>query len=659
MTILLAIFAILPQNYLNMLMTGDFDGAVKYCEEMIVKDNGPAWKIELGDVYYYGPENYDQAADIYAAVLKDKKQKDGTVHYRYGLTLERKEDFLNAAKQYEIVATQFRKPPFDSFSLTGVERCFKKNYQDVVASVNGYNITRLELDEQLAKASPYSPKDEKGVLENLILGRLLYINALKYDAKGVEYYRTALPGVKRNLLIEEVRLALVVAKSHPTENEMKAYYKKNKQFYKLAEEIKGREIIVESESLARYILDTLKKDMSCFDTLVQRYSVAASKASNGNMGLVYKGTKPKEVETPLFAAKLNVPVGVIPSESKFGVYIVSQHLPDRYRDYKDVRSQIESSVYAENVKKVDDKLLKDLKAKVQIQMFKDSIVSNESLLVASRVVARFNGRDITWAEVDRRNIEQPSFAKVDMGKPDDVEKSISIMMDEMVKLEVAIRNKYYLNESYFTNLQDQERKLMEQTLYNRIVIEGVKIDSAEIAVFYNEHREDYKVWEAVDCQELVVKNMKLAETLRKQVLSDPALLDTLVKEYSIAPSKIRYGKTGSLRKGTKPKAFEDIVYKLKPGNISRVFAYDDTSYAFVKLVNYTPTTYRSFEEVKPYIESNLRREKQSKIAGDFLAKIRAEADIKIFLPEPAPTPVPGPPTNPTSPMNPVPMPKKN
>jgi len=653
MTIMLAILAILPQNYMTLLLSGDFDGAVKYCEGMILKDKTPAWKIELGDVYYYGLENYDKAADLYAGVLKAYKQKDGAVHYRYGLTLERKEDFLNAAKQYEIVATQFRKLPLDSFSLTGVERCFKKNYQDIVATINGYNITRLELDEQMAKASPFAPKDEKAILDNIILERLLYINGLKYDAQGVEYYKVTLPGIKRNLLLEEVRLALVVAKAKPTEKEMKAYYKKNKQFYKLPEEIKGKEIIVDSENLAKSILDSLTKDPTVFDSLVQRYSVAPSKGSNGNMGIVYKGTKPKEVETPLFAAKLNVLSGIIPSENKFGIYIVNQHLPDRYREYKDIKSQIEASVNAENVKNIEEKLVRDLKAKAQIEIFKDSISGNESLLVASRAVARFNGWNITWADVDKRNIEQPTFAKVDMGKPDDVIKVLNIMTDEMLKLDVAIRNKYFLNESYFTNLRDQERRLMEQSLYNRIVIEGVKIDSVEIAAFYKEHREDYKIWESVECQELVVKDMKLAGTLRKQVLSDPALLDTLVKQYSIAMSKLRYGKTGSLRRGTKPKTFEDIVYKLKVGDISRVFAYDDTSYAFVKLLNSTPPAYRSFEEVRPYIETNLRREKSSKVANDFLARIRAEADIKILLPETIPA------VEPTPPVPPEPAPLKH
>jgi parvulin-like peptidyl-prolyl isomerase len=642
-------------------MSGDFDGAVKYCEEMISKDKSPAWKIELGDLYYYGPEKYDKSKDLYAGVIKDYKQKDGSVYYRYGLTLEQTEDFLNAAKQYEIVATQFRKPPLDSFSLTGVERCFKKNYQDIVATINGYNITRLELDERIAKASPFGPKDEKAILDNIILERLLYINALKYDASGVEFYKLTLPGIKRNLLLEEVRLALVVAKAKPTEKETQAYYKKNKQFYKLNEEVRAKEIIVDSENLARFILDTLTKNPAAFDSMVQRYSVAPSKGSNGNMGLVYRGTKPKEVETPLFAAKPNVLIGVIPSENKYGIYIVNQHLPDRYREYKDVKTQIEASVNAENVKKIDDKLLKDLKAKAKVEIYKDSIVKNESLLVASCIVATFNGRNLTWTDVDRRNIEQPTFAKVDMGKPDDVIKSINIMADEMVKLEVALRNKYYLNESYFTSLQEQKRRLLEQALYNRIVIEGVKVDSAEIASFYNEHREDYKIWEAVECQEIVVRDMKLAETLRKQVLSDPALIDTLVKQYSIAPTKNRYGKTGSLRKGTKPKAYENVAYKLKVGDVSRVFAFDDTSYAFIKLVSHTPPGYRSYEEVRPYIETNLRREKQTKIANDFLAKIRAEADIKIFLPEPPPVnPEPVTPVTPEPlPVNPEPAPHKN
>ena len=665
MTLLLTLFALLPQNYVNLLLARDFNGAVKYCEEMITKDKSPTWRIELGDAYLYGLEDFAKAADVYAGILKDYKQKDGSVYYRYGLTLEHNEDFLNAAKQYEIVATRYRKAPLDSFALTGVERCFKKNYQDIVATINGYNITRLELDDRLATPSAYATKDEKAILDNIILERLLYINGLKYGAREVEYFKLTIPTTQRNLLLEELRANLVVIKAKPTEKQLRAYFNKNRQFYKLQEEIHGKEIVVESESLVKFLLDSLTKDEASFDTLAKLYSTAPTRNAGGNMGIVYKGTKPKEIEPALFAAKVNVLTGPLPQENKkFGIYLVTQHLPEHLRAYKDCRTQLESSVNAENVRTLDDKLLKDLRAQARIEVFKDSIAVNESLLTPTRVIGQINGLAITWADADRRNIEQPSFAKVDMGKPDDVVKIFNIMADDLLKLNVALRNKYFLYEGYYTQLKERERQLMEQTLYNKIVLDAVKIDSTAIAAFYQQHKEEYKVFESVDCQELVVKDRKLAENFRKQVLIDPTQFDTLIRINSIATSKLRYGKTGPLRRGAKSKVFEDIVYKLKPDEFSRVFAYDDTSWGFVKLLKYTPTTYRTFAEVKPYIETTLRNEQRGNLANSFLAKIRAEANIKILLPEVPPEgqPAPGPegekkegePTNP----HPVIEPKK-
>lgn len=323
---------------------------------------------------------------------------------------------------------------------------------------------------------------------------------------------------------------------------------------------------------------------------------------------------------------------------------MTQRLPERLRAYKDIRSQLEASVNGENVKTIDDKLLQNLKAHGHIEVFKDSIAVNESLLTPTRVIGNVNGLAITWDVVDRRNIEQPGFAKVDMGKPDEVVKVFNTMADELLKLNVALHNKYFLYEGYYTQLKERERQLMEQALYNKIVLDAINVDSTAIAAFYEQHKEEYKVFESVDCQEMVVKDRKLAENLRQQVLIDPSRFDTLVRINSIAASKLRYGKTGSLRRGAKSKTFENIVYKLKPDELSRVFAYDDTSWGFVKLLKYTPTTYRAFAEVKPYIETNLRREKQGNLANDFLAKIRAEADIKILLPAAPPEgqPAPGP-----------------
>lgn len=641
MSLIFILLSLLPQDYLNLLLAGDYPAAIQYCERMAARDKGPFWKIELGDIYFDKLGNYDQAAEIYAGILKDYKQKDGSVHYRYGLALERKEDFLAAARQYEIVATQFRKDPaLDSFSLKGVERCFKKNYQDLVATVDGYNFTRLELDERMTSGSPFGPKDEKAILDQMILERLLFVNGMKHQAYENEWFKREAAKIRRNLLMDEVRANLVVARAKPTDKQIKAYFKKNRDLYKLQEEIRGKEIVVESESLALFLRDSLVRDTAAFDTLVKLYSKATTAGNAGNMGIVFKGTKPKPIEDVIFSLPAHTLSPVVPHDGKFGIYYVTEHKMPRYRRLEEVRTQVEASVNAENVKDLEIKLNKDLKARALIEKYPDSIAVNETLMVASRIVARLNGLPITWEDVDRRNIDQPAFGRVDMAKPEEVMKVLDLLIEELLKITVAEQNKYFLNETFFTSFHERKRQLLEQALYTKVVIEAVTVDSAEIAQYYRDHHEDYKIFEMADCQELVVRSRKLAEDLRKQVIAEPEKFDTLIQQYTIAPTKVRYGKTGNLRRGMKSKAFENAVFKLKPGSFSNVFAYDDTSYAFVKLLKYTPPGYRTYEEVKPWIETTIRREKQNKIAEEFLNRIKAEAKIEIFLTASATEPAP-------------------
>ncbi len=643
MNLILILFAILPQDYVNLLLAGDYPAAIQYCEKMTARDKGPSWKIELGDLYFDKMGQYDQAVEIFTGIIKDHKQKDGSVHYRQGLVLERKEDFLGAARQYEIVATQFRKDPvLDSFALKGVERCFKKNYQDIVATIDGYNFTRLELDDRMTTGSPFGPKDEKAILDQMILERLLYVNALKYQAYENVWYKRETAKIRRTLLMDEVRANLVVAKATPTEKQIKAYFNKNRDFYKLQEEIRGKEIVVESESLARYLRDTLVRDTAAFDSLAKQYSAAPTAGNAGNMGIVYRGTKPKPIEDAIFTLAVRTVSNLVPHENKFGIYFVTDHKLPRYRTLKEVRTQVEASVNAENVKDLEVKLLNDLKAKALIVKYPDSIAINETLMVAKRIIGRLNGMPITWEDVDNRNIDQPSFGRVDMAKPDEVMKVMDILIEELLKTGVAERNKYFLYETFCTTFQERKRQLLEQALYTKIVLDAITVDSAEISQYYKDHHEDYKIFEMADCQELVVKDRKLAENLRGQAVAAPERFDTLIEQNSISPTRVRFGKTGNLRRGMKSKTFDAVAFKLKPGTFSSVFAYDDTSYAFIRVLKYTPAGYRTYEEVKPWIETTIRRDKQGQTANDFLARIRTEAKIEIFLTEPAPAPTPEP-----------------
>ncbi|UCG93392.1 MAG: peptidyl-prolyl cis-trans isomerase [candidate division WOR-3 bacterium] len=639
MALLFALLISLPQDYIDLLMQGKYEEAIAYCNEMISKPQAGAgcfllsglngkktymWELEKGDIYFNKLAQLDSAAQIYQKIIDAYQQKDGWVYYRLAQVFEMKEDFLNAAKAYEIVATRFRTPPLDSFSLTGVERCFKKNYQDFVATIDDYNITRLELDEQM-KRTLFGKKDVQSVLDRMITERLIYTNAIKENVQDTEFFKENIASKKRSFLVDEVRESDIVSKSIPTEKEMKKYYKDNKENYKLREEVRGKEIVVDSDSLAQFILDSLKIDAASFDTLAKLYSTAANRNSGGNMGIVYRGTKPAPVDSMLFRAEMNTVTDIVPYDDKFGIYIVTEHNPKRYRDFEEVKTSIEAAAKTEKLRAIEKEFSQRLRSGAQIEIYEEPQDS---------VIAVVNGRLILRSDIERLQETHPQFAKMNLTDSVEFKKAIDKYIDEELQVEWAEQHKYFLNDSYFTKLQAALTELMSRGLYIKVVVEAVSVDSEEVKDYYTEHKDDFKIPESVRAREIVVEERELAQQIRNVLLKNPTAFDSLAKTHSIGAAKSRGGSLGLVRRGMKPKKFDDVVFTLRAGEMSRVFSADDKKYTIVVVDEYNPETYRPFEEVQQHIEANLLRQKQGQVVNEFLATIREEADIQIFLEEP-------------------------
>ena len=634
MNVLLLLLMALPQDYINLIMNGRYGDAIDYCDMMIEKGKKvDSWRLEKGDIYLDKIGDYDAAIEIYSDLISDTKQKDGWLYYRLALAQEMSEDYLNAAKSYEIVATQYREPPLDSFALSGVERCFKKNFQDYVASIDGYTITRLELDEQVASASRITPKDEASILDRMILQRIIYASAVKHGIRETEFFREGLRPRRKRLLIEEIRANDIMKKAKPTEKEMEKYYKKNKENYLIKEQVRAREIVVESDSLAQIILDSLQEDIGRFDTLAKEYSIALSKRSGGNMGTVYKGSQSEPVDEALFKADLNQLIGPVQFDGKFGIYIVTEHTPQEYRDFERVKNTIEATLRTEKYKKLEDDFLKKLVKKARIKVYVDSL-SDSAATVEDTVVATVNGREILASTVRAKSEERGRLAQASLSDPKVFKELLDNIVEEDLQIEYAERNKYFLNDGYVVGLKDVIRELMEGGLYRKIVIEGAVVDPQEVRDFYEEHKEEFKVPESVQCQEIVVSSKKLADELHGLLLKEPEKFDSLARVHSIVSSSKKGGDTGKIVRNTRSQIFDSIVFNIDVGTISKVFSVDDSTYTIVKLNEHNPTTYRPLDEVSEHIEARLLRQRQREVADAFLTEIKDEADIEIFLEKP-------------------------
>ncbi len=653
MLLLFALFLTLPQDYVNLVMDGKYDEAIVYCDKMITKSSGATsfkWQMEKGDLYFDKLHDLDEAVEIYQHLVDSYPAQGGfwifskrhsypdlgLMYLRLGQALEMHEDYLNAAKTFEVVATRFRTPPLDSFALNGVERCFKKNYQDYVATIDGYNITRLELDEKSSGGSPYMKRDEKTVLDQMILERLIFANAVKYKIQETDFFKENIADRRRVVMLEEVRQSDIIATATPTASEMKQFYRERIEDYKAKEEVRGKEIVVESDSLARFILDSLKKDLASFDSLAKKYSTANSRNSGGNMGAVNRGVKPKPVEDAIFAAKPKTLTDIVQFDNNFGIYLVTEHLPERYRTFEEVKGQVESLVKVENTKMREQELMNRLRAKSKIQYFnEETVIPIDSMAAYSDLLfVVLNNRKLTMKNLEKTNQNQPTFARLDLTKPNERKQLLKTMVDQELQLEWAEKNKYFLHDGYFNRMHDEITGLMDRGLYMKIVVEGVKVDSQEVMDYYKKHREEFKIPESIRGKEITVNSKTLANELYNMLVQIPGRIDSLAKEHSTAPTKRSGGDTGMLRKGMRPKAFDDVIFKMKPGELSKVFALNDTAYCMVELLEHTPERFQTVEEVYQRLDATLLREKQRKTADDFIAGIKSEANVQILLDKP-------------------------
>jgi len=647
MFIIFALFFALPQEYVNLVMNEQYEEAIEYCEGMIRKNKNPhQWKLEMGDIYYDRLLDFDKASEIYQDVVENYKHRDGWAHYRLAQILEIQEDYLNSAKMYEIVATRFRKVPLDSFSLSGVERCFRKNYQDYVAVVDGYNITRLELDEKSGRGTQMARPDERAVLDQMITERLIYASAIKQDVTSTDFFKSNFSVRDKMLLLDEVRACEVMSKAMPTEKQMKRYYKENRDKFKVREQVMGKELVVESESLALVLLDSLKKDIASFDTLAKQYSIEASARSGGNMGIVYPERKSAKVDSVIFKTEPTALTAIIAFDNKYGIYYITSHKPEQYREFNEVAKQIDAQVRAENTTREEEALATRLKKKARLKVYEDSIVAvlkDKTEQGEGVILAEVNGRHITWGEIIHRNDAMtPQFAKFDLTKTDKVQELINTIFDEELRLELAWRNKYFLNDGYFTQRRDAIKGILDQGLYQKVVLDAIIIDSGVVEQQYKENIEEFKVPESARVHEILFDSKEIADKVYKEVMARPEAFDSLAIEYSIAPSNLRGGESGLIRRGMMGENYDKELFKLKTGEMSGVFKVKDQTWTIIKMVEYYPERYRSLDEARPIIESGMKRQQQGELATGFLKKIREEADIRILLPEPEETSEPEP-----------------
>jgi len=104
----------------------------------------------------------------------------------------------------------------------------------------------------------------------------------------------------------------------------------------------------------------------------------------------------------------------------------------------------------------------------------------------------------------------------------------------------------------------------------------------------------------------------------------------LAKEYSQGPSNVKGGDLGFFKRGQMVPAFEEVAFKLKPGEVSEIVN-TRFGYHLIKVVDKKPESTVPFEEIKERIGQYLKQQKVQKEVKQLVEKLRKEGKVETFL----------------------------
>ncbi len=308
------------------------------------------------------------------SLFSDNYSKMDQVYYRLGVIYEALGRYVDAAKSYEKVATRYRNSKYYEDALNGVERCFKKNFKEYVAIVDGKPITKLEFDEQLEQIPPFvrkryeTPEGKKQLLNMMIERRLMVEEAeakklyLKSDV--IKQLEQARARILQRALYKEV----VTNKVKVTDDEVKKYYNEHKDEFKVPGEATVRRIVVKDRKLAEKILQELKQGAS-FDSLARKYSVTPDAKKGGLLMGITSQARPKELAHWAFKLKVGEISGVIPlRDGKYMILKVEKRQPPRVKSLDEVRLLIVNKLKRQKEKELWDKFRKELFKKHNVKI---------------------------------------------------------------------------------------------------------------------------------------------------------------------------------------------------------------------------------------------------------------------------------------------------
>ena len=260
-------------------------------------------------------------------------------------------------------------------------------------------------------------------------------------------------------------------------------------------------------------------------------------------------------------------------------------------------------------------------------------------LAQAQTLVTVNGVEISQNDVDTAlmNATQGRFNQVPAEKQAEFRKQVlqQLIAKELVygdaKKIGVLKTKEFKDE--YKKVQENVKKELAVQLWQKQQLDAIKVSNKELKSYYNKNKEEFNEKASVHARHILVKS----EGDAKSIINDLKSLKgdklqskfiELAKSKSTGPSGPKGGDLGFFSKGQMVPEFNDKVFSMKVGTITKNPVKTQFGYHVIYLEEKKAGKTRGFTEVKSFIEQRLKMEKFKVVMEKKMKSLNAKATIK-------------------------------
>lgn len=240
-----------------------------------------------------------------------------------------------------------------------------------------------------------------------------------------------------------------------------------------------------------------------------------------------------------------------------------------------------------------------------------------------KILARVGDRQVTLSEFEQR--WERGLQKEFSSKKQELEirrKTLDLLIDDKLMIIGAYEQK--LNESPEVKKQLEEGKprILLRVLYEKEIRDKVKVSNADVKRHYD------KLEFEVRARHILVETEEEAKKIKEE-LDKGADFVQLAKEKSIDPStKDKGGDLGFFKWGKMVGPFQEVAFKLKPGEISQPVK-SRFGWHIIKVEEKREAKREPFDKMKPQIESQLKGSREKERVEGYIDQLKKRANLNF------------------------------